>query len=171
MIPLDGGRQRSAKTNWPAVGERRAKAAVELGHGRWPPSLVVGAGLMQGQQPPRDLCNMREAPSWVPISRIAIRWSCIISPGIRTSRCRMPCIWAVSDRAGAGFALSVCSRSGMPGGIPSARTGPAPTARTPKAASEAIIAAFLRKYDSFKSEFQFDRTHARSILAPQGACR
>ena len=168
MIPLDGGRQRSAKTNWPAVGERRAKAAVEPGHGRWPPRLVVGAGLIAGSATaPRPMQHAGGSVlgSHLPHSDPMVLHHLTVHPYFAVSHALH------LGRAGAGFALSVCSRSGMPGGIPSARTGPAPTARTPKAASEAIIAAFLRKYDSFKSEFQCDRTHARSILAPQGACR
>lgn len=104
------------------------------------------AASLRPQQPPLDMRDMPWALSWPLDPRMTTRCPCIIWSCICRPPCRIPCTWVASCRAGAGLALMVPLRSGMPGGIPSARTGPAPTARTPRAASETIIVIFLRKY-------------------------
>lgn len=55
---------------------------------------------------------------------------------------------------------------GMPGGIPSASTGPALTARKPRAASEAIIAVFLRKYPFLQVWVSRSIEHMPGRLSP-----
>ena len=71
--------------------------------------------------------------------------------------------WTLGDEW---LAERVSSRSGMPGGIPSASTGPALTARKPRAASEAIIAVFLRKYPFLQVWVSRSIEHMPGRLSP-----
>ena len=54
----------------------------------------------------------------------------------------------------------------LAGGIPSASTGPALTARKPRAASEAIIAVFLRKYPFLQVWVSRSIEHMPGRLSP-----